>query len=419
VFEKVKSLFSSSKREEMIQKHLDEIRAHLPVPVFWLFGKTQTGKTTLVKYLTGADEAEIGRGFLPCTRFSRKYNFPSQEAPLAVFLDTRGLDEPGYDPAEDLAQFNTEAHVVVVTVKATDHAQENVVKNLRTIRAAQPRRPVVLVVTCLHEAYPQQQHPLPYPFVGDDEVAPADPPVPEDLLRSIAEHKRRFEGLYDRVVCVDLTPPEEGFNDPEYGGPRLRQVLFETLPAAVGQTLLTLREASDTLQEIYLREAMPHIYAYSTMAATAGALPIPIVDVILLSGIQTRMVYHLAQLYGQPMTGKRFTEIAGSLGMGILVRQAGRGLIKLIPGVGTVIGSVAGGALAGASTYALGLAFCYYYQAVHKGHVPKPEDLKRYYKEQLNAAEHVWMRMMERTKKEEAKAAAEQPPAAPPPAPTA
>ena len=408
MFDKVKSLFSSSRREEMIQKHLDELRARLPVPVFWLFGKTQSGKTTLIKYLTGADQAEIGRGFKPCTRFSRQYNFPTEEAPLAVFLDTRGLDEPGYDPAEDLAQFDTQAHVVVVTVKVMDHAVENVVNNLRKIRAAQPRRPVVLVLTCLHEAYPQQQHPQPYPFVADDEIAASEPPVSDDLRRSIAEQRRRFEGLYDRLVCVDLTPKEEGFNDPDYGGPRLRQVLFEVLPAAVGQTLLTLREATDTLQEIYLREAMPVIYAYSSMAATAGAVPVPVVDVLLISGIQTRLVYQLAELYGQPMDKRRMTEIAGSLGVGMLVRQAGRGLIKLIPGVGTVIGSVAGGALAGASTYALGRAFCYYFQSVHKGHVPKPEDLKRYYKEQLAAAEHVWMHKMERTQKEEAKAAAEQ-----------
>ena len=101
------------------------------MPVFWLFGKTQSGKTSIIKYLTGADEAEIGQGFRPCTRFSQPYQFPTAEAPLLTFLDTRGLDEPGYDPAEDLAQFNTQAHVVIVTVKALDHAQENVLRHLQ------------------------------------------------------------------------------------------------------------------------------------------------------------------------------------------------------------------------------------------------------------------------------------------------
>ena len=62
----------------------------------------------------------------------------SEETPLLSFRDTRGLDEPGYDPAEDIAAFNNEAHVVLVTVKALDHAEENVVENLRAIRAAAP-----------------------------------------------------------------------------------------------------------------------------------------------------------------------------------------------------------------------------------------------------------------------------------------
>src|SRR5207244_3740584 len=107
------------------------------------------------------------------------------------------------------------------------------------------------------------------------------------------------------------------------------------------------------------------------------AFPIPWLDLLILPGIQTRMVHHLADLYGQPLNAQRFTELAGSVGIGFLVRQAVREVTKFIP----FVGSVASGALAGASTYALGKAFCFYYSAVHKGHVPKTEDLKRYYHE--------------------------------------
>jgi uncharacterized protein (DUF697 family) len=106
------------------------------------------------------------------------------------------------------------------------------------------------------------------------------------------------------------------------------------------------------------------------------------------------MIYHLADLYGQPMTGKRFLEIATSLGLGIMLRQAGRELFKLIPFVGSVVGSVAAGALAGASTFALGKAFCYYYRVIHQGHIPKTEDLRKYYKEQLAIAEKAWSQMV-------------------------
>src|SRR6516162_3241864 len=117
MFDTMKRLFSASARSAQLEEQLEKLRERLPVPVFWLFGKTQSGKTSIIKFLTGADQAEIGKGFQPCTRFSRQYHFPSAEAPLISFLDTRGLDEPAYDPTEDLSRFNQEAHVVLVTVK--------------------------------------------------------------------------------------------------------------------------------------------------------------------------------------------------------------------------------------------------------------------------------------------------------------
>ncbi len=390
MWQRVRRIFSPRLSEEEMRAHLERLRRQAPTPVFWLVGKTQSGKTSLVRYLTGAERAEIGKGYQPCTRFSSKYVFPTEQAPLLCFLDTRGLDEPGYDPGEDIARFAGEAHVVLVVVKALDHAQQNVLAMLKKLREAQKQRPIVLVLTCLHEAYPQQQHPLPYPF-GPEAQLPGDAPeMLASLAASIAEQKHRFDGLVDHVVAVDFTPAEEGFNEPNYGGEALRQVLLEVLPAAQAQSLRTLETAQKELKDLFARQALPTILGHATLAATAGAIPIPFVDLALISAIQTRMVYELAQLYGQPLTKRRLGELASALGLGILTRQAGRELIKVIPGLGTLIGSVAGGALAGASTYALGQAFCYYYRAVLEGHVPDPADLRRYYKDHLDRAETSW-----------------------------
>lgn len=382
MLESVKGLLNSYSPEKRFQGAWEKLRERAPVPVVWLFGKTQSGKTSIIRFLTGANEAEIGEGFKACTRFSRQYQFPTSEAPLLTFLDTRGLDEPGYDPSEDLARFDALAHVLIVTVKVMDHAQENVLRHLRSIRRS---RPTVLTLTCLHEAYPQKQHPQPYPFEGNGESST----VPDDLTRSLAEQRRRFEGLYDQVVPIDFTRPLDGFADPNYGGDRFKQVVLDLLPLAYRRSLVTLDETTRELQDLFARRALPHIAGYSSLAATAGAIPIPWVDLLILPGIQTRMIYHLAQLYGQPLTGARFLELASTLGLGLLVRQATRELAKMIP----FAGSVAGGALAGASTFALGKAFCFYYQAIHQGHVPKAEDLRRYYHEQFSLAEKTWAGM--------------------------
>src|SRR2546429_2246867 len=147
MLDRLKTLFSSRYRDAQLQAKLEQLRQRIPVPVFWLFGKTQSGKTSVIRYLTGADDAEIGQGFQPCTRFSRQYQFPTPEAPLVTFLDTRGVDEPGYDPQEDLARFENLAHVVVVTVKVLDHALENLIEHFRLIRDSRRSRPVILALT--------------------------------------------------------------------------------------------------------------------------------------------------------------------------------------------------------------------------------------------------------------------------------
>ena len=375
-----------------LERRLEELRKQTPIPVFWLFGKTQSGKTSIIKFLTGAAEAEIGAGFRPTTRYSRQYQFPTEEAPLLTFLDTRGLDEPGYDPAEDIARFHELAHVVVVTARIMDHAEEHVLAHLERIRRDKPQRPVLLALTCLHEAYPQKQHVEPYPFPTfgrdtPDFVPPAGAAAQlEDLGRSLAEQRRRFGGLVDRIVAIDLTKPEEGFANCMYGGDVLKHSLLELLPAAYRQTLQNLEGAMRELRDWHERRAMPYIVSYSSLAATAGAIPIPWVDLLILPGIQTQMVHHLARLYGQPLSGQRFLELAGAVGIGLVVRQAIREVTKVIPGVG----SIAGGALAASSTFALGKAFCFYYAAVLAGHVPKPEELKKYYHDQLRHAEQLW-----------------------------
>src|SRR5262249_35841132 len=105
------------------------------------------------------------------------------------------------------------------------------------------------------------------------------------------------------------------------------------------------------------------------------------------------MIYHLAQLYGQSLDARQFLELASTLGMGVLFRQATREVVKFIP----YVGSVASAILAGASTFALGKAFCYYYSAVHQGHVPRPEELKRYYQEELAKAERAWALIRKRS----------------------
>ena len=70
----------------------------------------------------------------------------------------------------------------------------------------------------------------------------------------------------------------------------------------------------------------------------------------------------------------------------MLARQAVRELAKLIP----VVGSAVAAAGAGASTYALGRAFCLYDQRVNAGHLPDADAVKKLYDAELTAAKSAW-----------------------------
>lgn len=360
-----------------------KLLAETPIPVFWLFGKTGSGKSSIVRALTGATNAEIGNGFRPQTRTSAEYDFPSVEQPVVRFLDTRGLGEAHYDPAEDIAAFASRAHLVLVTVRVADQALEPILGPLRRMRSAAPKRPVVLALTCLHEAYPMQQHPNPDPFTAE---APWPEPLPGELHRLLLMQQQRFAGLVDHIVPIDLTPVEEGFEQPRFGAERLEATLQAALPAAYRETLLHLHDVREQLQDLTERRAWPTILSYSSLAATAAATPLPWADIPVVLGLQARLVYRLAELYGQKMHADELMKMAGALGGQILARFAVRAPLKFLP----FIGHTANAAMAFAYTLSLGKACCWYFGEIKAGHIPTQQDLNQVWNEKLKDALQIW-----------------------------
>ena len=395
--------FGSLTGEQFEQKRR-ELLKKTPIPVFWLFGKTGSGKTSIVRYLTGATQAEIGNGYRPQTKTSSQYDFPTSDSPIVRFLDTRGLGEAGYDPTDDLKHFDASTHVIIVVARVMDHALQDIVEPLRVIRAAQPHRPVVLALTCLHEAYPFEQHPETDPF-GTPTAPSADHPagasassttpselttLPE-LRRCLVEQERRFAGLVDHIVPIDLTLPEDGFSQHDFGGRRLEETLINVLPAACRQALLYLDEVRTTLKDLTARHALPTIIAYSSLAATAAATPLPFVDIPAVMGIQTRLIYVLADLYDQKMNTDMLMKMVGAAAGQVALRFAVKAPLKFIP----FVGQTANAAMAFAYTFSLGKACCWYFGEIRNGHVPLPEDLNKVWAEQLEEAVAVWRKRRE------------------------
>jgi uncharacterized protein (DUF697 family) len=89
---------------------------------------------------------------------------------------------------------------------------------------------------------------------------------------------------------------------------------------------------------------------------TAGAIPLPLVDVTAVTVIQLDMIKQLANHYGAQYDQDSGKSLVSSL-VGATLARMGASAVKAIPGVGTVIGISTQVLLSGASTYALGKIF--------------------------------------------------------------
>ena len=89
----------------------------------------------------------------------------------------------------------------------------------------------------------------------------------------------------------------------------------------------------------------------------AGLIPIPIADFFAVSAIQLDMVRQLCKLYEIDFKENEMKAIVTALTSSGLAKAGARAAIKIIPGIGSVIGGVTMAVLSGASSYALGEVF--------------------------------------------------------------
>ncbi|MGY6277927.1 GTPase family protein [Methylomonas sp. MgM2] len=377
------SVFKPQVDSAEIEAWINEIKSALPAPVFWLLGKTQSGKTSLIRALTGDSRAQIGNGMQACTRSAFVYDFPNSENCLLKFLDTRGLGEIDYDPKADIDVFQEQTHVILVVVKAMDHAQHAVIDALRKVLKNKPDWPVVVVQTTLHEGYPDQafEHIAPYPFQG--EVWPQS--VPADLKRSLLAQRELFKGIDARFVAIDFTLPDDLYQPTYYGLEALSQSLEQVLPHGMTALLHHMHELRQELYGIYERAAMPHILSYSALSGAIGAVPFPLVDIPLVTALQMKMLHTLASIYGYPLNAEHFAEISGALGISFLTNWGRREAIKLIPAFGAPISAV----LTAATTYALGKTLLFYFQSKRDGLTLDKRHFQPIYEQQFDAGKRL------------------------------
>ncbi|TAN70305.1 MAG: DUF697 domain-containing protein [Methylobacter sp.] len=135
--------------------------------------------------------------------------------------------------------------------------------------------------------------------------------------------------------------------------------------------------------------ASPLIKRYSLIAAGVGLIPLPLVDAVLVGGVQVKMVYDLAKAFDIPFEESRVKALVGSLVGGIAPTGIAGGvatLARAIPVVGVAAWYFVGPALAFASTYAVGKVFSEHFQTGGTLLTFDADKIRVHYKREFEAA---------------------------------
>ena len=302
--------------------------------------------------------AETGQG-RPVTQSTTEYT--KEELPLAI-LDTRGLELEKYQ--ETLASLETllegrrserdlerQVHVAWICISEESRRVEAGESRLAEL-FARFQIPSIAVIT---KSRSDQ---------GFRDTVRALLPTVRNVarVRALAEvddegHALAPRGLGELIELTSTLVPEAQ----------------KTAFAAVQRVNLALKRA----------RAQRYVVAAATTAATIGAVPIPFADALALVPVQVGMLAGISVAFGLPvgpgflstLIGSSFVGLAGTLGGRAIVS----GLLKLVPGAGSVLG----GAIAATTAAVLTTTFGELYLAVlgrlfeaHGGEAPAAAEVQ-------------------------------------------
>ncbi len=114
---------------------------------------------------------------------------------------------------------------------------------------------------------------------------------------------------------------------------------------------------SEDIKQERSKHADSVIRNHMLISMGVGFIPLPLMDVIAAGAVQLDMIRQLCKVYDVEFKENQGKALISALSTSILTKMGVRSALKLIPGVGTIIGGATLAIFNGASTYALGEVF--------------------------------------------------------------
>ena len=157
----------------------------------------------------------------------------------------------------------------------------------------------------------------------------------------------------------------------------VRQIRILVISSAEEQSyaamLHTLSRIGETMSEIPENGTAPTaelldkiVRQHMIAAFAAGIVPIPVLDIAAMSGVQFNLVRKLSRVYGVPFSQNVVKNIVGGLLGGAVPIYSGpllAGMVKFVPLVGTTLGIVSLPFVAAGTTYAVGHLFIEHFES--------------------------------------------------------
>lgn len=104
---------------------------------------------------------------------------------------------------------------------------------------------------------------------------------------------------------------------------------------------------------------------FAVWSGVAGFIPMPVVDVLAIGGLQFQMLRRLSQIYGVPFSDNSGKAMIASLAGTMIPTSSGIGAastMKFVPILGTITAGFVLPALSAGATYAIGKAFIQHFE---------------------------------------------------------
>lgn len=127
------------------------------------------------------------------------------------------------------------------------------------------------------------------------------------------------------------------------------------------------------------------IERFAIWSGVAGLIPVPVVDVVTVGGLQLQMLRRLSQIYGVPFSENRGKALIASLAGSMIPATSGIGAastLKVVPVVGMLVSGFVMPVLSAGATYAIGKAFVQHFASGGTLLDFEPPDYREFIKKQ-------------------------------------